>query len=281
MLWMYWRGSGSELLRFPLLAATLALVLAGCAPWSGSEPQPRGRVVVDWHCQTDPETGVEQCHKRKLVDGEPIDDVIYDTRRPADKDQPVSSANGDAVRWDKQPLTAVNRVGDSGDLAVENKGPELRETRDTVDLWSDDERASGDDATSGEKKPKEGPRIEPRRRAALLGMPDANVSTPGERDVDMASGKRPEDESLSGYTVQLAAFPNARQRDAFIARHGLSGESLHTRKIRSRGRVWWIVARGSYPARQQAVKEYRQLAERRGIEGWVRSWDSIHKLEVD
>lgn len=264
---MYWRGWGFDV----RLVLFLPLLLAGCSQWSGGDGR-HDRVVVDWHCETDAETGQEQCHKRKLVDGEPIDDVIYDSRTPERAEPQKASPGGDAVRWDKQPLTAVNSVSGSDELVVENTGPAPREPRETVDLWSENERESavGSDDTDDH------PGISAERRAVLLGVPGADISGSDAGQTPTRAAEGP-----GGYTVQLAAFPSADKRDAFLARRALPDEHLHTRRIRSRGQRWWIVAYGAYPAREQAVKAYRELEREHGIKGWVRSWDSIRELAID
>ncbi len=206
---MYWRDWGSEV-RFALV---LPLLVAGCSQWSGDDGR-HDRVVVDWHCQADAETGEEQCHKRKLVDGEPIDDVIYDSRPPEQPEPQKANASGDAVRWDKQPLTAVNSISGSDDLTVENTGPAPRQPRETVDLWSENKSGTstgGDNAESS-------PGISADRRAALLGVPGADASGSA-----AGTARAQASEGPAGYTVQLAAFPSVGKRDAFLARASRGG----------------------------------------------------------
>lgn len=130
---------------FALVVAS-CLVLAGCGglsvpvPWGARDS---GEVTINWFC-TKLEDGSQQCEKRRMRNGKPVDDEIYETlvipdgKEPPMPQQvaPKPQSLHQAIPWDRDAQMTINRIEDTGSsLAVENHGPAPRETKDTVDLW--------------------------------------------------------------------------------------------------------------------------------------------------
>jgi len=123
-----------------------SLLLGGCGGFSVPMPwgeRDSGEVTVNWFC-TKLESGGQHCEKRRMRNGQPVDDEVYETlvipegkalpvpQEAAPKPQSLHSA----IPWDRDAQMTVNPIEDTGaSLAIENTGPAPRQPKDSVDLW--------------------------------------------------------------------------------------------------------------------------------------------------
>lgn len=270
-----------------------ALVVAGCSlsvpKWGGGRP---GEISVSWYCVADPATDSQTCEKRRMRDGRPLDDEVFETIVIPGKDSPppevvVPRLPGEAVPWSRNPLQAVNAVDDPGPLEVENLGPELRKPKETVDMWAAHRKKNGGGQgaaqTKAEPQPQPSSTVPPLSKAASPGpaRPAAAAQAAGRGGASATNpqGKAP---LPGGYTVQLGAFDTAALSDAFIESRNLTPLGVHKNKILSNGAPWWVVTQGSYATEREALAAAREFAPRfPGYRLWVRSWSSIETSRID
>lgn len=80
----------------------------------------------------------------------------------------------------------------------------------------------------------------------------------------------------SGYTLQLGAFSDEPQLQAFIASHKLG--DLHVRTVRafSKQQYWQVLTWGKFTSPEEARSAWNAIAERYpGVEPWVRPVSSL------
>ncbi len=122
-----------------MVAGAAVVLLAGCGGMPGLGGKGGGGdTFVGWYCVDNPDTGIKDCEKRRLRNGVPVDDKVYERiggpgKEPASV-QPASR---------ESPITTINPLGDSG-LSVENQGPPPREVRPYRD-WSEARSGSEED----------------------------------------------------------------------------------------------------------------------------------------
>lgn len=216
---------------------------------------------LGWYCITE-SSSQKRCQKRWLLNGRPVDDIVYDTMiidvedSPPKLPQPTKSSDpaspqtgqqahsGQAVTWSRQPVTAVNALGEEVDLGVENLGPAPRKTKDTIDMW----------ASSG---------VSENRQQARSSATVKKSAEP------------------AGYTVQLGAFSSFEKCRAFFSSQQFRGVPLYMRKIISDGSPWWIVAQGEFETFDEAQEASELLAKvYHPVVPWPRSWSTIKALET-
>ena len=209
---------------------------------------------LGWYCMTEGKSQ-KRCQKRRLLNGGPVDDIVYDTMiigvddplpkvsQPAKESRLEKPAADQAVAWSRKPVTAINALGEDTDLGVENLGPAPRKTKDTIDMWASNE-ASKKTSQSAVSRPKGS--TEPR-----------------------------------GYTVQLGAFSSFDKCKAFFGSQQFRGVPLFMRKIISDGSPWWIVAQGEFETFDEAKDTADLLAKvYHPVVPWPRSWATIKALQA-
>jgi len=256
---------------------------SGCSMMTWDK-QEKGEITLSWYCLKKSGESGQYCEKRRLRNGKPVDDVVYETMsipdgkapppvlQPVNAALPKSPSSGEAIPWSRQSLTAVNRIEDpAAELSVENLGPELRKPKSTVDLWG---KSAG--GSSAQKTPAPGADKQP----AVSESPSQSTTS---AIVPVKKDEPPEQASVAkvtGYTVQLAAFPSLQQCETFMANSKYRQLSLSKKKILSKGEHWWIVTHGQFTSYEEAQRVSKQLSSQyAGINAWARSWSVIEKLE--
>lgn len=232
---------------------------------------------LGWYCITESKSQ-KLCQKRWLLNGRPVDDIVYETMtidvddplpqvpQPAKDPAPAASTNptsGQAVAWSRQPVTAVNALGEEVDLGVENLGPTPRKTKDTIDMW-----ASAKSGKSGASSPE--PRSSETRSSETRRSEPRSPGTKAKQSTEPA-----------GYTVQLGAFSSFDKCRAFFSSQQFRGVPLYMRKIISDGSPWWIVAQGEFETFAEAEEAAAVLAKLyKPVVPWPRSWATIRALQA-
>jgi septal ring-binding cell division protein DamX len=231
--------------------AVMALATSGCGMLKRKPAEQKRQALpsLGWHCANPTPEGKKICRKRWLLDGQPVDDIVYETLEiAADDPQPeappaIVPASDQGQRWGRQSVTQIKPLGEHADLGVENLGPEPRKTKNTVDAW---------------KTP----------------MKQKSVVTQGPPPQKSPAGKP------TGYTVQLAAFSSFDKCRAFFASPKFRGAPMYMRKIYSEGSPWWIVTQGEYETFTEAEEVAKQLAQYYApAVPWARSWAVIDALQ--
>ena len=267
------------------------VVLAGCSgmPWQGKEG---GEITLNWYCQK-LDNGAQRCEKRRLQNGKPVDEVVYETLeipdgKPLPMPEPAQPQSlQQAIPWDRDAQMVVNRVEDTNaTLAVENTGPEPRKPRETLNLWEKLHGRKG--AAGGAQKP--ATPAKPPAADAVPGQPVAPAAQPAPQSsrtplqapasAAPAKAQAPLAARAAGYTVQLAAFNTPDQCDAFMSNRKYRDLNLSKRKIINQGEPWWIVTHGEFASYGEAEAEAEKLnARHASIKPWARSWKIIRSLE--
>lgn len=278
------------------VVVALALSMAGCSSLKWPQKEEKGEITLNWYCQKNAEDGSQRCEKRRMRNGKPVDDVVQETMvipngkappavaQPAPNVQPAPApppSAGQAVAWSRQPVTAVNSI-DEGDLEVENLGPELRQTKNNVNLW---EKLHGKKAAPAPAPAVPAPAAQVQAKQQLP-VQQAASQQPSAQQASNPQVPNPQAPSpqaqpkLQGYTVQLAAFATKDQCETFLSNKKYQGLPLYQKRIVNEGKPWWIVAHGEFLSYQEAESKASQLARQHaGIKPWARSWAVIQALE--
>jgi len=231
------------------------LMISGCGlmPDRSGKPYSDELPSLGWYCMTEGKSQ-KRCQKRWLLNGRPVDDIVYDTMiidvddvlpkaaPPAKESRLDKPATDQAVTWSRQPVTAVKALGEEADLGVENLGPAPRKTKDTIDMWASNEASKKTSKSA------------------------------------VSKGKRSTEPQ--GYTVQLGAFSSFDKCKQFFGSQQFRGVPLYMRKIISDGSPWWIVAQGEFETFDEAQDAAELLAKiYHPVVPWPRSWATIKALQ--
>ena len=223
--------------------------------------QDRDDSYVGWVCDGPRNSDDWSCEMREISDGQSVVGKLSEDREADQGDREQSDTGRKTAvvglpkqDWRKQLPSLTSEPAETGDSdrprRIRSKAPRVAEP--LSEGWPE---LQGEEPEPSDEQP------------VVVQTVDEPVQPLQSEDV---SGAR------SGYTMQLGAFADKTQLDAFVATHHLSNLPVRNYQTFSREKHWQVLTWGEFDSPEAAREAWQRISEQYpDVAPWVRSVSSL------